>query len=305
MPRRRPEPAPLDLAVLCESWMIALRSAHASPDTIRSYRRAVDAYLLWCAEQKRPALIDRGAVQAFTADLLDAGAAPATARSRQYSLRRFSAWLLSEGETDADPLIGISAVKLDEKITPRLSEDQIRALLKTCSGNDFLARRDEAIVRVMLECLVRASELTRIALTDLDMTRMLITVRRGKGGKGRIVPFGPHTARALDRYLRMRNRHRQTASTSLWLGITAPSLSYQGLYKALQRRARDAGIADFHPHLTRHTGAQRWLAASGSEGGLMAVAGWRDRAMVDRYTRATASERAAEEARRLNLGDYD
>ena len=60
----------------------------------------------------------------------------------------------------------------------------------------------------------------------------------------------------------------------------------------------------FKPHVLRHTAAQRWLSAEGSEGGLMAVAGWsRRRDMLDRYTRATASERATEEARRLNLGD--
>jgi hypothetical protein len=35
----------------------------------------------------------------------------------------------------------------------------------------------------------------------------------------------------------------------------------------------------------------------------MAVAGWTRPDMLQRYTRARASERAAEEARRLNLGD--
>jgi integrase/recombinase XerD len=35
----------------------------------------------------------------------------------------------------------------------------------------------------------------------------------------------------------------------------------------------------------------------------MQVAGWRSREMLDRYTRATASERAADEARSLGLGD--
>ena len=45
------------------------------------------------------------------------------------------------------------------------------------------------------------------------------------------------------------------------------------------------------------------LAADGSEGGLMAVAGWARRDMLDRYAAATASERAAAEAKSLNLGD--
>ena len=72
---------------------------------------------------------------------------------------------------------------------------------------------------------------------------------------------------------------------------------------ALKRRAQAAGIPGFHLHLMRHTAATRWLRAGGSEGGLMAVAGWSTRGMVDRYTGASASERAAAEAHGLNLGD--
>jgi hypothetical protein len=44
--------------------------------------------------------------------------------------------------------------------------------------------------------------------------------------------------------------------------------------------------------------ATRWLRAGGSESGLMAVAGWSTRDMIDRYTGASASERARS-ARRL------
>jgi hypothetical protein len=42
---------------------------------------------------------------------------------------------------------------------------------------------------------------------------------------------------------------------------------------------------------------------SGSEGGLMSLAGWSRRDMIDRYTAHTAADRAAEEARRLGLGE--
>jgi hypothetical protein len=63
-----------------------------------------------------------------------------------------------------------------------------------------------------------------------------------------------------------------------------------GVYGLL---ARVAGV-DPAPH----TAAQRWLSASGSEAGLMAVARWTRRDMLDRYTRATAAERARGAARR-------
>ena len=68
-------------------------------------------------------------------------------------------------------------------------------------------------------------------------------------------------------------------------------------------RAEMAGVKGFHPHMLRHTAAHRWLAKGGSEGGLMAVAGWTRPDMLLRYTKAQASARAAEEAQRLNLGE--
>jgi integrase len=72
---------------------------------------------------------------------------------------------------------------------------------------------------------------------------------------------------------------------------------------ALKKRAEAAGINGFHLHLLRSTAATRWLRAGGSEGGLMAMAGWSTRAMLDRYTGASAAERAAAEARNLRLGE--
>jgi integrase/recombinase XerD len=119
-----------------------------------------------------------------------------------------------------------------------------------------------------------------------------------------VVPFGPQTGRSLDRYVRMRRAHRLAETPALWLGGGGQRFGYHGLRVALALRAELAGIKDFHPHVLRHTAAQRWLSAAGSEGGLMAVAGWSRRDMLDRYTQATASERAAEEARKLNLGDW-
>jgi integrase len=155
----------------------------------------------------------------------------------------------------------------------------------------------------MAETGIRAGEVVALRVGDVDLTRGLATVFRGKGGKGRIVPFGPQTATALDRYIRLRRGHVRADSPELWVGDRGKGFSYDGLHKALQYRARVAGIDRFHPHLLRHTAATRWLAAGGSEGGLMAVAGWARRDMIDRYTAATASERAATEARGLALGD--
>jgi integrase len=193
--------------------------------------------------------------------------------------------------------------KLDAKVIPVLSDDELRRLVKACEGRTLRDRRDEALVRLMFETGLRAGEVVALRVEDVDVLGGTLLVRRGKGGSGRLVPFSPQTARALDRYLRLRRQHVLADTSALWLGERSRSFHYDGLYRALVKRARAAGIRNFSPHQLRHTAASRWLAAGGSEGGLMAIAGWRRRDMLDRYAAATRASRAVEEARGLGLGD--
>ncbi|MEU3282137.1 tyrosine-type recombinase/integrase [Streptomyces antibioticus] len=288
---------------LLESWSLHLRAERKSAQTVKTYTDGVKRFIAWCDRTERAPDLNRTAVNAFVADLLDEGAEAATARSRQLSMRRFSAWLTEEGELDTDPLLGLKPPRLDSKIVPELSDDQIKALIKACAGKDLWERRDEAIIRIMLETGARIGEVVAMTTDDIDLVAGVAVVRRGKGGKGRTIPVGPQTCRAIDRYLRLRRAHRLASSPSLWLGTRGKTIAYSGLYDSLVRRADIAGIQDFHPHILRHTAAGRWLQRGGSEGGLMAVAGWARRDMIDRYTRATAQKRAADEARGLNLGD--
>ena len=303
MPRRNAGPSRPHLAALLPSWELHLRAERKSPQTVKVYGDGVRAFLRWCAAEDRPAVLDRPTVTGFVAALLDAGAEPATARSRHLAIRRFLVWLLEEGEQDSDELLTVKPPKIDTKVTPVLSDDELRALIKACAGSAMWHRRDEALVRFMVETGTRAGEVVAMTVGDVDLARGVAVVRRGKGGKGRTVPIGPQTSRAIDRYLRARRAHRLAATSALWLGDRGKAFSYDGLHKTLGERAAAAGIKGFHPHVLRHTAASRWLAAGGSEGGLMAVAGWSRRDMIDRYTRHTSEARAAEEARGLGLGD--
>lgn len=295
---------PLDITDLVDSWVIALKSARRSRSTLKIYTSSVARYLQWCDDNGHPRQIERGQVSTWIAEMLDAGAQPTTAAARLAGVRQFSKWLAEEGEISSDPLLRLTAPKGEMPITPVLADDELKALIKACQGSALRDRRDEAIVRLLAETGMRAGELIALELDDVDLTRGLAYIRRGKGGKGRIVPFGPQTARALDRYIRLRRGHPAADSNALWLGArTRQRLGYHGLRVTLAERGELAGIKSFHPHVLRHTAASRWLSKGGTEGGLMSVAGWSSREMLDRYARVTASERAAAEARSLNLGE--
>ena len=294
---------PTDLAPLVVSWELHLKSERKSRETLKAYLTGVRMFLAWCERTGTAAALDRRTVTAFVAGLLDNGAEAATARNRQLAVRRFSAWLADEDEIERDELAGMRPPKLDAKVVPSLDEDEIVRLIKACVGKAFRDRRDEAIVRLMVETAMRSDEVLSMTIPDTDLSRGAAIIRRGKGGKGRTVPFGAKTGAAIDRYIRMRRTHRLAGTSVLWLGDRGKEFKYHALRDTLRYRAALAGLENFHPHLLRHTGAARWLDAGGSEGGLMAVAGWTRRDMLDRYVKSTSERRAAEEARRLGLGD--
>ena len=80
-------------------------------------------------------------------------------------------------------------------------------------------------------------------------------------------------------------------------------MSTSGVTNVLHRMCDDAGVERLHWHQLRHTFAHTWLAEGGNEGDLMEIAGWRSRAMLDRYGKSAHVERAHGAHKRLSLGD--
>lgn len=291
------------LGDLLDSWLLHLAAERKSPRTVTCYAYGVERYLHHCAEHDDEEPLSRASLDSFTAAMLNGqGLAPATAKLRQFSVRAFSAWLAAEGEIDRDELVGVKPPRLREQQVDGLDDDQLRALVNACKGKRFTDRRDAAIVRLLADTGMRSGELLGMRVDDVDV-RGGTAVVTGKGDRRRTVTFTVTTAQAVDRYVRARRREPRAGTTTLWLGARGQGFGPEALRKALRGRAKDAGIDHLHPHQLRHTYASRWLAAGGSEQGLMQQAGWRSRAMVDRYTRHDAARRAGEEARRLALGD--
>jgi site-specific recombinase XerD len=198
---------------------------------------------------------------------------PATAANRYRSLKAFYAWLEDEGEITADPTAKMKPPAIPEQPIPILPDDALRRLFAACAGKDFEARRDTAMIMLLLDSGARRAELVGLRVDDVgfehDVARVI-----GKGRRERALPFGRKTAVALDRHLRVRSRHTHAASPWLWLGQKRP-LTATGLAQMLWRRGRQAGIEGLHAHQLRHTFAYARLAQGGLETDLMRIAGWR------------------------------
>lgn len=228
----------------------------------------------------------------------------------QRNLRPFFTWL----EEEHDLPNPYRDKKLQRYAPPKagkpqtLSADFIADLLKA-TGNghprvrEFEKVRDHAIVRVLTEGL-RAEELLTLRLDSLDLEQGLAQVVPLKDarstGEGRVIPLQPRTVIALTRYIRAREAHKLSKGQDLWLGTRNRSrLTYSGLYRMLNRRAKDAGYESCHPHQFRHTATDDMLTAGMSGEDVMTIQGWKDPTMLRRYAADMATSRAVKAAKRL------
>ncbi len=288
---------------LARSFARHLRAEGKAPRTAVIYGQSVRFFSDWLGAQGREPTLDelsRAAVREWLATLADSREA-STVRTRYKGLHRFCSWLVAEGEIEANPMSGLEPPVAQAKPVPVLSDTDLTAVLKACAGKDFFARRDEAVIRMLLDCGIRVAELCAVRVQDVDLDREMAIVT-GKGNKVRPVYFGARTARALDRYRRARAQHRWAHVDAFFLGQRGP-LTPDGVRELVKVRGTLAGVTDLHPHRFRHTFAHDFLINGGQERDLKRLAGWSSDAMLERYGASAADVRAREAARRLARGD--
>ncbi len=297
---------PADIEPLANSWLLHLRAERKSPMTQRLYMQTIGdltRFLRSRGMPTDPTAISGEHLREYFAEQLDRGLSAKTVHSRHGFLSVFFRWLLEEGEITSSPMARIKPPKLDDTPPPMVTDEQYAAMLKTCAGRDFDNRRDMAIIRLLEDTGIRRAELANLQVDDLDLREMTVTVM-GKGRRVRTVPFTTETAVAIDRYLRERARRRHAKDGALFLSRFG-GMSPNAIGEIVYRRAKQAGLVDSQgrelvsPHMFRHRFADRWKRSGGTEDSLMALGGWRNRDIMQRYGRANQAHRALEEYRRL------
>jgi integrase len=81
-------------------------------------------------------------------------------------------------ELPSHPMNGMKPPHIREEPVPVLTYDQLWRLLKACGGEDFTARRDTAIIRLLMDTGLRRSECVGIMLDDPDLKEQIVVIRQ-------------------------------------------------------------------------------------------------------------------------------
>jgi integrase len=142
-------------------------------------------------------------------------------------------------------------------------DDAVAALLACCDRRTAVGRRDLAVLLLMARLGLRAVEVARLRLEDLDW-RSGELVARGKGGRIDRMPLPRDVGAALADYLRHGRRRSRFREVFLrTIGPDAP-MARQSVVMVPRRVAQRAGVAVVSAHQLRHRAACRVLADGGS-----------------------------------------
>jgi site-specific recombinase XerD len=283
-----------------------LRSENKAAKTIRTYLDGLDQLTAFLQRQGMPRdlpAIRREHLEAWIVDMRDRGLHASSVANRYRSVRVFFGWAVAEDEIPSSPMAKMKQPMVPEQPVPLLAHAQVEALLATATGTDFESRRDLAVLRVLIDTGIRRAECVGLRLEDLDLDRSQVWIgAAAKGRRPRPVALHARTAKALDRYLRLRPRHAHRAEAALFLGLRGP-LGEGGLLQMVKRRGEQAGIPGLHPHALRHLAAHNDAEDGLSVPDAMKKMGWRSPTMALRYGSSAATERSLEHSKQLRGGD--
>ncbi|MDX5992860.1 tyrosine recombinase XerC [Ectopseudomonas alcaliphila] len=260
------------------------RERQVSVHTLDGYRRDLGKLLAFCEAEGLNdwAGLDTRNLRRMVARLHQQGLSSRSLARLLSATRGLYQYLLREGLCRHDPATGLSPPKRERRLPRTLDADRSAQLLDGAVEDDFIARRDQAMLELFYSSGLRLSELVGLDLDGLDLPAGLVRVR-GKGNKVRELPVGSLARQALEQWLPLRKLANPNDG--------AVFISQQGRRlgpRAVQLRVRQAGVRELgqhlHPHMLRHSFASHMLESSQDLRAVQELLGHADIATTQIYT---------------------
>jgi integrase len=258
-----------DLAAELHRFDEHLRDVRGLSTGTRHQRASIVGRLLQRKFADRPIDIARlrpEDIRRFLADQLDVRRTPSNASRLASALRSYFRYRTTCG----DQVGGLTAVITNpvhwklSSLPRALKPDEADRLLQFFMTVRRSPKLGYAIARCALDMGLRAGEIARLMIGDVDWQAGTVTLRGTKSLRQDILPLPMETGQALADYLQHeRPRSSNPAIFVRCLGGRDQPITSMAIQKLIKRAGRRIGLINFSAHALRHTLACR-LVENGS-----------------------------------------
>ena len=192
------------------------------------------------------------------------GLTKATIARKSAAVRSFTAWLLKNGLTNADPGLRLRSPKASRTLPKVVSRESLsmvfEALQQKATEDNPQGVRDLVAVELLYASGARVSELVGLDLESIDYSRNIMRVM-GKGAKERMVPFGQPARDALDLWIRIARPKLATEKSgqALLLNSRGQRIGVRQVYSLVANLLEATPTGAAGPHSLRHSAATHLL----------------------------------------------
>jgi len=237
-----------------------------------------------------------------------------------YALRGYYKYLHQTGRILINPCADLPELH-EPKTLPKgvLTAKQAMKLLQQPNVQTLFGFRDRVILELLYSTGLRGLEVCRLSIYDVNFEDGTLTVRKGKGGKDRVVPMGKVAAQYLLEYLEnvrpqmMRTMRGPDAVERLFFSQRRHPLQPQMLYYMVRQNRKKAGLPeDTTTHSLRHTCATEMLRGGASVRHVQEMLGHSQITTTQIYTRVVPTDlqklhsrtSPSERRRKINTPDF-
>lgn len=257
-------------------YVEAKRAKRLSQNTLNDYLNTYKIFRGFLGGDPRLSEIDARTIAQFMASQHVQEVSRKTALNYHIGLSSLWRWLTEQGYAGENVVRQVSPPRrVIREIVPYTRLEIVDLLAAAEDGLKPL--RDQAIILLLLDTGIRASELASLRVRDLSVQRSIRVI--GKGEKERTLRVSARTCQAISDYLDSRSKAR---NQPLFLSDREP-FTRNGLRLMLERLSARSGVHHAHAHRFRHTFAIQFLRNGGNVFTLQRFLGHTTLEMVGRY----------------------
>ena len=229
--------------------------------TIKSYRNNLNLFLRFCEEEAGISEVEEltlSVVRQFSLYMSGKGRKGSYINGLLKVAKAFIQYCYDEGYGGFNTRKNFKWCKQDKAVIMAFKPSDVRRMLQSCKGYDFVQVRDAAVLTALFETGIRCWELCCIQKKDIHEDFIIIN---GKNHKQRVVPITPVLRKAMMKYDNCAADYFNLKNIDdyYFLSFHGRQLTNSAVEHIIKRHGEGISGIRVSPHTCRHFFAQQQI----------------------------------------------